>query len=268
MMALSLALLLPWTVPAASAAGLAIPGDPGRGTGSAGGLLSGAAAAKFEVPWGESWEGISLQEVLDAEYGPGVIDALTDYLGYDAVDPDPIYWEDDQLDGIIVTELAGFRDTNILGWYMEEFVPPVIDGVNDGVIFEGAHMAGQSVVVHFPLGTTRFGFWLNPNGTGDVYNAPEPEMFFSNRFYNDIGPSGTAVHAPFDGDPQILVYNIAHLRFGVPTFLIVCEDLDSGGVIGPYSTDNDYQDLVFEISAISPVPVRETTWGRVKTLFQ
>ncbi len=132
--------------------------------------------------------------------------------------------------------------------------------------------ARESAVIHFPLGLTRFGLWLNPNGAGDANNAPEPELFFCNRFYNDIGPSGAgAIHEPTNGDPQILVYNISHLRFGVPTFVIACEDLDSGGEITAegtgYGTDNDYQDMVIEISAISPVPVRATTWGRVKTLF-
>lgn len=270
-LALAVPALLCGALSPALASGLRIPGDTGGGGVNAGGVTDAAAAAKFPVAWGESWDHISLQDVFDAEYGPGVIDAKTSYLGYHSVDPDPIYWEDDRLDGILVVEIAGNSERNTLGWYQEEFVKPVIDGVNDGVIFEGYMSARESAVIHFPLGLTRFGLWLNPNGTGNANNAPEPEMFFCNRFYNDIGPSGSgAIHAPTNGDPQILVYNITHLRFGVPTFVIACEDLDSGGEITPeYSegTDNDFQDMVIEISAISPVPVRATTWGRVKTLF-
>jgi hypothetical protein len=57
---------------------------------------------------------------------------------------------------------------------------------------------------------TPFGFYLNPNGPGAATNAPEPELFFSNRLFNDLGPSGAgAIHAPFDGDVQFLVFDIS-----------------------------------------------------------
>ena len=129
------------------------------------------------------------------------------------------------------------------------------------------------MVIHFPLGLTRFGLWLNPNGdTAMPTTRPSPSCSSATGSTTTSDPPGAGtIHEPTNGDPQILVYNISHLRSGVPTWVIACEDLDSGGEVTPeysdYGTDNDFQDMVIEISAISPVPVKATTWGRVKTLF-
>lgn len=227
----------------------------------------------YDVEFGTSWDGVSLQDVLDAEYGPGVINATTDYIGYNPGDPDPPYWEDMSVSGIIVREIAGYSPMNTLGWYEETFSAPVIDGIDDGVIFVGPAGVGATETVNFPSGVTTFGFYLNPNGTGDAINAPEPELFFANRFHNDLGVSGGgAVHLPADGDVQCLVYNISALRGGVPTFVLAWEDLDYSGTISPAScgtcTDNDYQDLVVEVSAMSPVPTTPNSFGKVKSLFR
>lgn len=233
------------------------------------------ASADFPVLFGPtSWDGIPLQDVLDAEYGPGVIDAATDYEGYQVGDADPPYWLDTGIDALIIRELAGYQNTNVLGWYAETLSgPPVIDGVDDGVIFTGPMSPGASAIVNFPGGVTQFGFYLNPNGSGDSGgNAPEPETFFTNRFYHDIGPNGGYLpHAPSDGDPQCLIYNLTDLNGGVPTFVLAWEDLDSGSVINPtYGnnfTDNDFQDLVVEIKAMSPVRTEESSWGQLKALY-
>jgi hypothetical protein len=214
----------------------------------------------FEVVTGVSWDGVSLQEVLDAEYGTGAIIAATDYEGYrcgDAVYP---YWIDSNLDGWVVREIAGYSNLNELGWYVEGFSQPTIDGVDDGLIFDGSAGEGATVAVEFPHGTTRFGFYMNPRGPGDSTNAPEPEIFFTNRTYNDAGPDGSGdTRPPEGGDPQCLIYNITELRHGTPTYVLAWEDLDYGSPIAAEyrydATDNDFQDLVVEIQAMSPVPV-------------
>jgi len=232
------------------------------------------ARADFPVAFGDSWDSVPLQQILDEEYGVGAIDALTQYEGYHPADADPPYWEDTMLDGIVVREIAGHADANVFGWYVENFAMPVIDNFNDGVVFGGPVGAGESVHVEFPGGVTRFGFYLNPNGSGDSNNAPEPEIFFTNRAFNDIGPDGLGAvfNLPNDGDPQCLIYNITHLRQGVPTFVLAWEDLDYGGEISPFiapdKTDNDFNDLVVEISAYSPVKTDVASFGRVKALFQ
>lgn len=231
------------------------------------------AAAQFSITMGNSWDSVSLQEILDAEYGPGVINVATDYEGFLPGDADPGYWEDLGIDAIIVREIAGWQDRNIMGWYLETLSgPPSIDGSDDGVIFTGPMSAGQTAVINFPNGLTRFGLYLNPNGTLDATNAPEPEMFFTNRAYHDLGPNGGgAIHAPFDGDVQCLIFNISALR-GRPAWVVAWEDIDSGSEITPSwsdsSTDNDYNDLVVEIMAESPVTIDESSWSRVKSLFQ
>jgi hypothetical protein len=233
------------------------------------------ASAEFTVTFGSSWDDVPLQQILDEEYGFGVIDAATDYEGYLSGDGDPAYWVDTSLDGLMIREIAGHRHNNTLGWYAEDLSgPPVIDGVDDGVIFDGPSGPGNTTTVFFPDGMTQFGIYLNPNGAGDGGgNAPEPEIFFANRFYNDIGPDGTgALHEPRDGDPQVLIYNITHLNGGTPTYVLAWEDLDYGSPVSPtgnwYFTDNDFQDLVVEIQAVSPVPTETSTWGDLKALYR
>ncbi len=234
-------------------------------------LLVSASAMAFDVVIGTSWDAVSLQDVLDAEYGVGAIDVSTDYIGASAGDPDPMYWMDEEIDGLIITEIAGYSESNTMGWYEETFSMPTIDGVDDGVIFSGPMSPGATASLVFPAGGTTFSFYMNPRGMLDSNNAPEPEIFFVNRFYNDIGPSGAGtLHEPTDGDPQCLVFDISHLRNGTPTFVLAWEDLDSGGEVTPSissGTDNDFQDLVVEITALSPVPNEANSWGSVKALY-
>ena len=234
-----------------------------------------ALALAFPVTFGTSWDGVPLQQVLDTHYGAGVINVATDYEGYGPGDADPSYWEDIAVDGLIIREIAGFSPRNTLGWYAETLGgAPVIDGFDDGIVFSGPPGAGATATVVFPGGLTRFGFWLNPNGdqAGGAH-APEPELFFTNRFYNDLGPAGGGgTNAPLDGDVQCLVFNISHLRGGVPTYILAWEDLDYGAPISPSydwaTTDNDYNDLVIEIQAISPVAVEQVSLGSVKAMFR
>jgi len=237
-------------------------------------LLLASPALAFDVEFGVSWDGVSLQEILDAEYGIGAIDVATEYEGYHPADAVIPYWEDVMLGGVLVREIAGYSPHNILGWYEEDLsTEPIIDGFGDGVVFSGNHQPGDIASIQFPGGMTRFGFYLNPNGTMDATNAPEPEKFYTNRFLNDVGPNGTAdFHGPTDGDPQCLVYNITHLRDGVPTFVLAWEDLDYGSQISPSwsstTTDNDYNDLVVEVSASSPVKTVASSFGQVKALYR
>jgi hypothetical protein len=237
-------------------------------------ILIPTLASAFEVTFGTPWESISLQMILDQRYGPGVVNVATDYEGHNPGDADPAWWQDVRLNGLIVREIAGFSIRNTLGWYKETLAGrPVIDGIDDGVVFEGTLGPGATAVVQFP-GLTRFGFYLNPNGLldGGLY-APEPEMFFTNRFYNDRGTDGTAgTHIPLDGDPQCLIFNVTDFYGGVPTYVLAWEDLDYGAPFAANylwnATDNDYNDLVVEIQALSPVPVETQTWGAVKALFR
>ncbi len=237
------------------------------------------AHAVFDVSWGSSWDGVPLQDVIDnylltqfpGTYSPGDIDVLTMYEGYLPGDADlsPVpYWQDSSFHGMIVVEVAGYSNNNIMGWY--EISSPVIDGFNDGVIFNGSDGAGATKVINFTA-PTKFGFWLDPNGDQDSRGAPQPEKFYTDRSLNDIGPDGSgAIHPPENGDPQCLIYNVSYL-FGQPAYILCWEDLDSGlsvsSIPQPNSTDNDYNDLVVLIRASSPVPTESSSWGQVKALF-
>jgi hypothetical protein len=230
------------------------------------------AASPVPVVFGTTWDSpaLTLQNIVDTYLGgSGLVNVTTDYIGAVAGDPDPIFWVDDEFPALLVREIAGFQNTNILGWYKETFALPVIDGVDDGIVFVGPASSGASVLVSFPGGVQSFGFYLNPNGTGNSTNAPEPEKFFTNRFLNDLGPDGSgAVHAPFDGDVQALVFDVSAWK-GPNTFLIAFEDLDYGAMPSPCctKTDNDFNDLVYEIQAVGATPNVKLTFGGLKTRF-
>jgi hypothetical protein len=235
-------------------------------------LAATQSASAFTVVWGTTWDGPGheLQTIVDARYGPGAINVQTGYIGYNASQPDPWYWIDHSFSGVIVTEVAGNSNNNYIGWYKDEGVQPVIDGIDDGIVFTGPANS-SSLPVYISLGAVqRFGFYMNPNGPDAATNAPEPELFFSNRFYNDLGPAGAgAVHLPADGDVQFLVYDLSALR-GPNTWLVCVEDLDSGAAPGPCcgTTDNDFNDFVFEVTAVGVTPVRTSTLGALKARYR
>lgn len=232
------------------------------------------AAAPVPVVFGSSWDGASneLQAIVDARYGAGLIDVRHDYIGAHVGDPDPWFWIDDHFSALLVKEVAGNANRNLLGWYIEPqtVAPPVIDGADDGVVFQGADGSGAIAFVTFPRMNSRFGFYMNPNGPLSATNAPEPELFFTNRFYNDKGPNGSgAVHAPYDGDVQAIVFDIS--AFTHPNMWLVCfEDLDSGPNPSPCcdGTDNDFNDLIFEVQALGATPTVPLSFGALKAKYR
>jgi hypothetical protein len=231
-----------------------------------------AADAAVTVVFGTSWDAQPLQSIVDQRYGPGRIHVTTDYIGARAGDPDPWFWVDRQFSALLIREVAGNANTNILGWYSEEApgVTPVIDDVNDGVVFDGLAGTNSAVLMFFDGPTRRFGFYLNPNGAGSVQNAPEPEKFFTNRRLNDIGPDGSAArHAPTDGDVQALVFDVSPWTFP-NTWLVCFEDLDSGADVTSCctGTDNDFNDLVFEVTAFGVTPIEPLTFGAIKSRYR
>ena len=235
-------------------------------------LAASPARAQVPVVFGTSWDGAgnSLQAIVDARYGPGAINVATDDLGHDPGEPDPFAWTDQEFDALLVREIAGNANRNLVGWYREAGVQPVIDGVDDGIVFNGPDVAGAARYIVFANPTT-FGFYMNPNGVLGATNAPEPEKFHTNRTFNDRGPSGAgAIHAPDGGDVQALVFDLSAI-VGTPNTWLVCfEDLDSGPNPGPCcgTTDNDFNDFVFEVQALGTTETRATTFGRLKALHR
>lgn len=230
------------------------------------------AAAKVDVKIGASQEGSepSLQEIVDARYGAGAINVTTDYLGAHVGDPDPWFWVDNHFSALLVKGLWRNAHRNRIGWYRElETGAPAIDGVDDGVLFDGSDQAGDVALVMFSTPMTKFGFWMNPRGPLDALNAPEPELLWTNRHYNDVGPSGTgALHAPYDGDVQALVFDVSAWT-AENTWLVCFEDVDSGAMPEACcGTDNDYNDAVFEITAFGATPTRPASLGQLKARYR
>jgi len=231
------------------------------------------AVGPMTVVFGTSWDAPSgsLQNIVDSYLGsPGLVNVTTDFVGAGVGEPDVFFWIDDDFPALLVREVAGYQNVNTLGWYKETGAQPVIDGVDDGVVFAGAVSAGGAAVITFPGGIQNFGFYLNPNGTGSSQNAPEPEHFFTNRLFNDLGPSGAgAIHAPFDGDVQAIVFDVSPWK-GEGTYLVCFEDLDYGANPAPCctGTDNDYNDLVFEVRTLGSTPAEKISFGGLKARYR
>ena len=234
--------------------------------------MASMAAAQVHVTFGTSWDGASnsLQSIINNRYGAGHINVTTDYIGAHAGDPDPWCWFGDHFDALMVREVAGNANRNTLYWYPEENgTKPSIPG--GGVVFDGPSGRGATAVIVFPYPKMHFGFMMDPNGPNNATNAPQPECFYTNRRYNDLGPTGTgALHEPYDGDVQALVFDVA--PWTAPNTWLVCfEDLDSGAMPGPSGqaqTDNDFNDMVFEVSALGATPVAHMSFGELKAKYR
>lgn len=225
------------------------------------------AASPIPVAFGASWDppSQSLQNIVDAYVGvPGAINVQTDFIGARAGDEDPWFWVGTSFPALMITEIAGNANTNLLGWYQETGAVPVIDGIDDGVVFAGSQGANTSAAVIIPNGMTKFGFFLDPT---PAFQGPH-ERYFTNRFLNDRGANGTPVHAPFDGDVQAIVFDVSRWK-GPDTWLVCFEDLDAGLPITPCcsGTDDDYNDMVFQVTALGATPAQSLTFGNLKARF-
>lgn len=234
-------------------------------------LLVPTAGATVTVSFGTSWDGPTrtLQRIIDTRYGPGRVSVGLDYIGERPADIDPWFWVGHGFTAFMIKEVAGNASRNRLCWYEENGTKPIFPG--GGIVFDGPAGAGAETVIVFNKPMMRFGFLLQPNGGLGVVNAPPGELFFTNRFYNDIGPNGAGpLHAPWDGDEQALVFDVS--AWSTPNTWLVCfEDLDSGampGAAGSSQTDNDYNDMVFEITALGATPVRTLSFGALKRSYR
>ena len=240
-------------------------------TGLAAIVLVSAAYATVTITCGTSWDGPTktLQKIIDARYGAGHVTVEWDYIGIHAGDIDPWFWVGNGFSAFMIREVAGNANRNVLCWYEENGTRPVFPG--GGIVFDGPAGAGATTVIAFSKPMMKFGFLLEPNGNLGTINAPPGELFFTNRFYNDIGPNGTgALHAPWDGDEQALVFDVS-ANTAPNTWLVCFEDLDSGampGAPGASQTDNDYNDLVFEVTALGATPVKTLSFGALKESYR
>jgi len=225
-----------------------------------------AARGAVIVPFGRHIQ--RLQNLVDSRYGPGHVDVTHDYMGARDTDPDPWFWMGSTIVVRLVKDVTqnGRRDT--IGWYEETGVKPAFPG--PGIVYVSKTQNGAIAVL--PLGRRmRFGFYLKPCPPHDGTNVPGPELLFTNRGYNDVGPDGAGVrHPPDGGDLQALILDVS--RWSQPDTWLVCfEDRDSGGDPGPGGlpeTDNDFDDMVFEVVALGATPVHAESFGSLKAHYR
>jgi len=87
---------------------------------------------------------------------------------------------------------------------------------------------------------------------------------------NAAGSTATkAGHAPWDGDAQMLVYDLSRL-VAPDTWLVACEYSNTSRTIGTGDgeSDNDYSDILFIVSGVGVTPTQTSTFGRLKALFR
>lgn len=132
--------------------------------------------------------------------------------------------------GIIVKEIAGFANTNQVGWYWADPASPV---THNSLIFGGSD--SENAIRTFDTNTTnddplkRFGFWLKtPKQAGitpTFYTEAWRNLDQFDHFQIYLNPNSTETQ-----------------------YIIACEDLWYGGGAKP---EPDYNDFVF---AVGPVP--------------
>ena len=219
--------------------------------------------------FGTSWDGPAhdLQHIMDAYIGiPGAVNVQTDDVGAHAGDLD---WTGTSIPALLITEVAGNADTNELGWYFEDGLTPRLDGVHDGVVFTGPQSTGATSVIVFPR-AQKFGFYLDTHAMVTTPSGVHDQVFYTNRHYNDPGLNGYgAIRAPLDGDIQALVFDVSPWK-GPNMWLVAFEDLDAGGPITPCcsGTDDDYNDLVFQVSALGATPSAMLSFGALKARYR
>ena len=231
------------------------------------------ALSPVPVTIGPSRDGTlhDLQKVVDRTLGPGRIDVHTDYLGADAGDPDPWTWTSVAGRAVVLTLVDKKLSSGTLGWYREGAGAPRLDGADSGVLFERGRLRGTSEWLRLPRTVTRFGFYIvREPGDRFIDGDDGGATYYSNRMLNDVGPHGArATHAPWDGDVQMLVYDISRWTHS-DTWLVACEYSDSGDPLGmgEGESDNDYTDIVFTVSGVGVTPTRSSTFGNLKALFR
>jgi len=235
--------------------------------------LPATAASPVPVAIGRSRDGTlwDLQRIVDRAFGVGRIDVRTGYIGARAGDPDPWMWSTVPGKVVMVTLLEKKYSTGTIGWYGEKGAVPLIDGLDDGLVLERSRLRATPVTLRLPSTLRRFGFYVaREPGGASIDGDPDAYTYFSNRMLNVAGSTTTkACHAPWDGDVQMLVYDLSRL-VAPDTWLVACEYSNTGRSIGigDGESDNDYSDILFIVSGVGVTPTQTSTFGRLKALYR
>lgn len=229
------------------------------------------AASPLPLVLGSSREGAlyDLQKKLDRYVGAGRIQARTDYVGARPGDPDPWVWLNPGKP-MLLTLLDRKSAPARIGWYAEGCGVPLLNGATSAVVFDQNPMRGDPKTFRVPSSTRCFGFFVAMDDAGASARSADGFTTFTNRMWNSPGPGGTgAMHEPYDGDIQMLVYDISRWA-GPQTWLVACEASDSGARIGhgPDDSDNDFTDYLFTVTGVGITPTKGVTFGELKSRFR
>ena len=230
------------------------------------------ASSPVSIVMGPSRDGSlhELQRKVDRLIGHGRLDVRTDFIGAHPGDPDPWFWVNNGAHVVAVQLIDRKSPHGVVGWYDESLGRPVIDGISDGVVLENWRLRGTRAIVRLPLSVTRFGFYVDYDGDDHGDDDHGRYRYFTNRLFNDIGPRGRgAEHAPFDGDVQMLIFDVSRW-LGADTWLVACEYSDSGSRVGHErgNSDNDYSDILFTVTGLGATPTLTKTFSEVKALYR
>lgn len=231
------------------------------------------ASSPVSIVMGPSRDGSmhDLQHEVDKLIGFGRLDVTREYVGARPGDPDPFFWVNNGTREIAVQIIDRKSPHMVLGWYNESSGRPVIDGVDDGVVFDDWRVRRLRTIVRIPSSVTRFGFYVDTDeDDGEDSDHRGHYRYFTNRLFNDIGPRGHgALHAPYDGDMQFLIYDVSRW-LGSDTWLVACEYGDSGRRLGDGhgDGDNDYSDILFMVTGMGTTPTLGTSFAKVKALYR
>lgn len=225
------------------------------------------AASPVPVSVGRSRDGSlhDLQHKVDMLVGPGRVNVRTDFLGARPGDADPWFWLNPGRP-IEITLVDRKSSSYVVGWYSECGADPEIDGLDDALVLDRTRLRGLRVGFQMPRTVSKFGFYLSQTTPG---NGRVAFKHCTNRTFNTPGNRGLApAQAPYDGDPQMLVYDISRW-VGPQTWLVACEIDDAGMRLGQGDgeCDHDYSDVLFTVSGVSVTPTITSTFGKVKRYY-
>jgi hypothetical protein len=254
-------------------------------------LATAASAAPISITFGRDIK--KLQQLVDRRYGKNRIDVTKDFVGAHPGDIDPWFWVGDRTGGLVaVNVLARNPNHDVVGWYLEGGGQATLpDG--GGVLFHGPLRPSEVAMVSMPAPRVFFGFYIDAtnardddddNGDETTIGGIGTQRFYTDRKLNECGPDGRgALHPPYDGDVQALIFDVSRWAGG-NTWLVCFEDKDTGGLLldrgdrgsnGRHDddadgsgSDNDFNDVVFEVRANGATLVHNISFGALKVIYR
>ena len=241
-----------------------------------------ARAGPVEVALGSEIR--KLQDLVDRRYGVGRIDVRRDFIGAHAGDPDPWLWLGERFGVLRLTLLQMSPDVSVAGWYLEHGTQPLLPPGN-GALFRAQTRPREEALLVLTGANAPFGFYIQvEDGVQTPGGSSATRRFFTNRTFNTSWSYGQGtIGPPFSGRVQALIFDVSRW-VGHDTWLVCFEDMDAAGTVtisdgsvpppgsgeGGASrvADNDFDDVVFEVSVEGATLARALSFGSLKLRYR